>query len=385
MKAPAKLDCLDGMRGLAVLAVILFHHRLECESHVRSAFYGLLAPSRFGFLGVHLFLVLSGFCLTYSLIRRTRAARAPTLRRFLADRWWRIAPPYYVAIALYLLAASLQADLGLPPLRAEPNTIRQVAMHVGFVHGLRGDTIEAINSPFWSLSLEFQFYAVLPLLFALSERLGYRWVIAGVAVLSLAWRAAVLRAMPSQTFLLHGFFLGRWAEFAFGMGVASWYAGRDGRAQATPCVKVNGLLAAGCLLLVIGAGLSSRGAILVVDTTVGAGFALILTATLLSSEAGGRLGQLVASPYLVRIGVISYSLYLTHSLALAWIDRGYARLVSRTSVATEVMLFVVAATLVWSIGWVYFQVVERRFVRSVDATTRGSGAWEPAIVGHAIA
>ena len=230
MKTAAKLECLDGLRGIAVLAVILFHHRLECESHRRSLLYSVLAPSRFGHVGVHLFLVLSGFCLTYSLIRREQSGRYPTLRRFLADRWWRIAPPYYVAIALYLVANAVQVAAGFPSLRGEPNTLRQVAMHLGFLHGLREDTIEAINSPFWSLSLEFQFYATLPLLFAMAGRFGYGRVIAAVSVASFAWRAAVLYVVPGHAFLVNGFFLGRWTEFALGMGVAAWYAG-PGRSE----------------------------------------------------------------------------------------------------------------------------------------------------------
>ncbi len=373
MKSSAKLDCLDGLRGIAVLAVIVFHHRLECESHVRSAFYPWLAPSRLGYLGVHLFLVLSGFCMTLSLIRRSREGRSPTLNRFLSARFWRIAPPYYLAMVLYLAASWSQVELGLSPLRNEPNTIRQVLMHLGFLHGLRGDTIDAINSPFWSLSLEFQFYAILPLLFALSERIGYRWIIAVATTSSLVWRAGVLRAIPNQTFLLNGFFLGRWAEFAFGMGVASWYTSIVD-STSDPSRKLGKiLLAAGLALVTLGAAMTARGSILVVDTTIGLGFALVLMAVLLSDRSGGRLGRWIASPALVRAGVISYSLYLTHSLILAWVDRGYARLVTQTSVVSEVALLAIATVMIAAFGLLFFQVVERRFIRSIDAASKSPG------------
>ena len=92
-RSSAKLDCLDGLRGVAILLVVLFHlaggggqpyHRLVASA---------LTPFRFGYTGVHLFLVLSGFCLTHSLLRRAAAGRPPTIRSYLASRFWRIAPP----------------------------------------------------------------------------------------------------------------------------------------------------------------------------------------------------------------------------------------------------------------------------------------------------
>ena len=319
-------------------------------------------------MGVHLFLVLSGFCLTYSLIRREQSGRSPTLRRFLADRWWRIAPPYYVAIALYLVANAVQVAAGFPSLRGEPNTLRQVAMHLGFLHGLREDTIEAINSPFWSLSLEFQFYATLPLLFAMAGRFGYGRVIAAVFVASFAWRAAVLYVVPGHAFLLNGFFLGRWTEFALGMGVAAWYAGPGRSDVANRAGLVLRLAACGAILLGASSLAAGRGAVLAADPAIGAGFALILGATLVSAERGGRLGRMVASPMLVRVGAgCSFSLYLTHSLALAWIDRGYAALRDEDERReTEAALFATAGVAVGLSGGLFFRTVERRFLRSVD-------------------
>ena len=66
---------------------------------------------------------------------------------------------------------------------------------------------------------------------------------------------------------------------------------------------------------------------------------------------------------------MSFSLYLTHSLALAWIDRGYAALVTRTSVATEAALFATAGVAVGLTGGLFFRTVERRFLRSIDLNT----------------
>src|SRR5436309_879806 len=102
MPANKQIACVDGLRGLAVIAVVLFHHRLQHERDaLHSTFSQLLAPVRFGFSGVDLFFVLSGFCLTYSLLGRAKAGRFPTLQSYLSARWWRLAPPYYAAAALY--------------------------------------------------------------------------------------------------------------------------------------------------------------------------------------------------------------------------------------------------------------------------------------------
>ena len=136
MTRPAKLDCLDGLRGIAILAVVFFHHRIECQLLPSSTLYRLLAPTRFGFVGVHLFLVLSGFCLTNSLIRKARAGRNYSLRQYLTDRWWRIAPPFYAAIILCLIARPLFRLTSRVVLGNEALNFSIIAKHIFFVHGL---------------------------------------------------------------------------------------------------------------------------------------------------------------------------------------------------------------------------------------------------------
>ena len=226
MSPHGKLDAIDGLRGLAVLGVIGFHQRL-CWDRLPTPtlVHRLLAPSRFGYVGVHLFLVLSGFCLTHSLLRRRREGRSPTLRRYLVDRWRRIAPPYYA-----VMAACIALNLALSAPAAWPGW-RQFLYHPTFLHGLRPDTLGAINAPFWSLSIEFQFYLWLPLLFAASVKLGVVPVVSTVVAASLAWRTYVLSTIPDDQWLLMGSFAGRWSEFAAGMAVAWWH---DRRLAAGP-------------------------------------------------------------------------------------------------------------------------------------------------------
>src|SRR4051812_7699293 len=101
-----RLAFIDGLRGVAMLSVLLYH----CWVHTIRApillalgrhHLDLTAPLHLGYLGVNLFLVLSGFCLTYPLARIGVAEMNLDLRRFFRRRAWRILPPYYVALILF--------------------------------------------------------------------------------------------------------------------------------------------------------------------------------------------------------------------------------------------------------------------------------------------
>src|SRR5947209_5090727 len=93
-----RLPFIDGLRGVAMLSVLLYHcwvHtiRVPLALAVGGRHLDLTAPLHLGYLGVHLFLVLSGFCLTYPLALRGAAGMTLDLRRFFRRRARRILPP----------------------------------------------------------------------------------------------------------------------------------------------------------------------------------------------------------------------------------------------------------------------------------------------------
>jgi peptidoglycan/LPS O-acetylase OafA/YrhL len=246
---------------------------------------------------------------------------------------------------------------------------RQIGVHLTFLHGLRADTLQAINPPFWSLSLEFQFYLTLPLLFALAERIGYRAVIAGVVVVSLFYRIAILYACPDDFTHLSKFFLGRWAEFGFGMAVASW-ANRREEGPRWLVAKSSAwiALAASLAVLATAIALELKGRFLLGDPAMGLGFALLLISAILSEESAWGLGRWLSWRPLTALGTISYSVYLTHSVVQEWLDRSYARHVGfQATLATDILLFVVGLTSIAAVGLLFYLLVESRFARSIDS------------------
>ena len=153
---------LDGVRGLAILLVVFFH--LPTEPGWGGAL-GLTLP--FGWMGVQLFFVLSGFLITRILLRSKDQRLGPYLRRFYVRRALRIFPLYY---GYLLVLALVYAATSLP---------EQFARYWPYLatftwNWTRADAAWEESNRFvhlWSLSVEEQFYLLWPLLvFALSRR-----------------------------------------------------------------------------------------------------------------------------------------------------------------------------------------------------------------------
>lgn len=368
----SKLVVVDGLRGLAVLLVISFHHRLESEGFRRTAVFRMLAPTRYGWIGVHLFLVLSGFCLAYSFLRRAESGRDSTLASYLGGRVRRIVPAYYAAIALYLVLGWFLRVLGRPAYRTDVVDARQILTHLTFVHGLWSDTIEAFNSPFWSLSLEFQFYLILPLIFVACSKIGARSTIALLAVASLIWRVVVVWQWPEGLHLLNGFFLGRVTEFGFGVLAAFWFLDRT-RDELWMPRNDGGLVAVGLVLVGLGLVIPGWFNLVVADHVIGLGWTCLLIAALRSTRRVGWLARVLSGRWIVCVGSVSYSLYLTHSLALAVVDRNYVRVVGEISWVTDLGLVAAVGLAIAAVGTLFYLGIERRFLRSVDRKERPLG------------
>lgn len=168
---------LDGVRALAVLAVLVFHAQ----------------PSWLpgGFIGVDVFFVLSGYLITGILLHDVRQHGRIRLGQFWWRRWWRLGP----ALLLMLLAYGAVAAMVLPHegLRARAWDLLLAMTYMGnWARAWQWHDLTDLGHT-WSLAVEMQFYLVWPLLLMLVLRLSRQsgrylgWVL-GLAALSLLWR-----------------------------------------------------------------------------------------------------------------------------------------------------------------------------------------------------
>lgn len=204
-----RIAFLDGLRGLAVLAVVFFHASKFVPAIAHSTTFGTALLQQLCH-GVDLFFILSGFCLAYPTLKKlsTRGALQFDVAAYAARRVVRIVPPYYAAILLLALAASLAWVHAASP-NAIPNAgAYDIARQALFIDA----DVHLLNGSFWSLAVEFRWYFLFPLVLWLWIRSPRGFLIAGAGV---ALAATLTRAQSLDLLFLPTFMLGIVAAAAF--------------------------------------------------------------------------------------------------------------------------------------------------------------------------
>ncbi len=194
----AKDHIVDAMRGFAALLVAYFHCRQVSWVGMQTFHQAggrtfdlntivsyLTLPIAWGSAGVPIFFVISGYCIHRGAALRLAANPGYRLdaMNFWARRFARIYPVLFAALLLTFALDWISYQL--PPVN---HKLREIGLHSFLVNlfslqGVAGKTYGS-NGALWTLSLEVQFYAVYPLLFALRRRIGMTQVLALVAAIN---------------------------------------------------------------------------------------------------------------------------------------------------------------------------------------------------------
>ena len=172
------------MRFLAACAVMLFHYTFRGPlDHIWPASFPILGEvSKYGYLGVNVFFILSGFVILMSAYEKNAFG-------FAIARMIRLYPAYWTCLALSALAILLAGDAH------KGITLRQFLANLTMAHSFFG--VRDVSGVYWTLAVELKFYFLIFLILAIGQvhRIGYwlgAWLLASIG-LSLRSPHGILR------------------------------------------------------------------------------------------------------------------------------------------------------------------------------------------------
>lgn len=376
--ALAHMPAIDGLRGIAIL-LVLIHHFTPVVSGTWFT-KKMLTVAHTGWVGVDLFFVLSGFLIT-SILLRTKNAPDYFLN-FYARRTLRIFPIYYATLAVVLL--------GLPALLTVPYVGTAITAAFGrlvsdlptmingqswlWLYGsnvkiaVAGERWGAVNH-FWSLAVEEHFYLVWPLVVYFCSRAKLKQV-----CLTLILAAPIMRVMLAlggfDSVVSYVLTPTRMDSMALGGLMAALLAEKDGMLKWRPRIAIGAIVSLIGLAAI--AGYHRR-----LDrddfatTFVGYTFLALVSAWIVLEcgriKKGTTACNVISNPVFASLGRYSYGIYVTHMFFAKTYDilLPYTTLHRLTgSYAAAIIIHAVGCILMsWGIAWVCFHAFEKHFLR----------------------
>jgi peptidoglycan/LPS O-acetylase OafA/YrhL len=329
VKPQVHLGVLDLLRGFAALFVVLFH--FTGDSHVGGAlakFYSPFMRDTFswGFLGVDIFFVISGFIIPYSIWNISYTIQ--DFRKYMIKRVVRICPPAYCIIGFilvqwYIVDRFLHHDAKL----ISTISLGQVLSNLFFLVPLT--QYKWFNGVFWTLAIEFQFYIILGLTFK------YLYIKSKLPVFICV---GVLLGLACH---IPGFGGGNFLTYSplFFIGGATLLFYKS---------KINKSAFLVTLLVFFSLSWSSL--------SLAAGLFGLVTALVIAFVK-------VQHPLFKFIGTISYSLYLTHFLVGSTVEFFLSKVFSPMTEIQNVIGIAICVIFSCAASYVYFLLIEKPFLK----------------------
>jgi peptidoglycan/LPS O-acetylase OafA/YrhL len=376
-RSPARLAGMDGLRAFACLTVFLenFHHSMGMTVHGHAGPFDFPYFAESG-IGVALLLVLSGALTSLPFWRQLDSGvRAGTWRAFALRRLLRLAPAYYICVALYLLLS------GHSPSGSE------TAAHFLFVNNLREDWFYSISPQFWTIGVFLQLYLAIPLFFVPLRVLRVRGRRAAAIAIALVAGSYLLHAGLMET--RHDWFGWPLSEITepdglvlshsalahlplFALGIAAGYAlsrlsAWHARTVSVPrrCEAIFWICLAGSLLLATVPALAS------LDLPYGRylfpWMPLMLAGCIVTIPFTAGARRLFESAPLRALGVVSYGVYVYHMLCMT----ALVRLIPPVDGPLDKIAFAaIALSLTIAVATASYLAIERPILRWSDVRLR---------------
>jgi peptidoglycan/LPS O-acetylase OafA/YrhL len=336
---------LTGIRALAALLVLGMH----TEQNVPAGLVLLMHFFTRGYLGVDLFFVLSGYIITYVYQASLASPNRHAVQIFLWHRLIRLYPVHVTVLAGLIAMVYLAHAYHIPLNRPDQWDASHLAWHLTLLHAWGALQITGWNQPSWSISAEWFAYLLFPLLAPALTFVRDRLAALIIAIAALAGMAAV-------------FAMTRW-PLIMELGGPS-------------LLRISGEFLCGaalCRAVFLGKGLPALsgdvvggGALLAFVAGASAGLPDLALVTLLAATVFGAatcvgpLASVLATPPLVWLGEISYSVYMVHFPVLIAIRRLWEGVgFSEWGRSGHILAFATTITIVIAVSAALFYLVER--------------------------
>lgn len=362
-----QIDALDGLRGFAVLIVILAH-----TGNAGFHLIPFLDLSGAGHAGVYLFFELSAFLLTYLFI--AHGSNAFTLDRiaiYFQRRFFRIYPLYFLYLTAALISTWLVSiyrpdlSIGIPM----SLTLGEYATQLLMIEG-KGIT--------WSIPVEFHFYFMLPLVaYGIVVLCGNRvrpavlFIACLLGLAALLWPIEKAESIRSVVYHLPVFLFGTTLALLHQHWITS---GRNRNQKSALVIEILGLLSLLAILLLTPSMLRSLGfsSFAFKPHRQFLLFAMLWGTVIFAAIHGnGLIGQVFRIKWLRYLGFISFSAYLLHPVFISGIVKSGLKEFLHPFASGWLVLTLTAA-----VSWVTFSLIEKPMSRySLKPTIAWRAIW----------
>jgi len=372
LHSSTRLPALDGIRGIAIAFVVVFHAFLWSGFRPAVPVDRIVAAlSKPGWSGVDLFFVLSGFLITGILY--DAKGRDGYFRKFYTRRFLRIFPLYYGFLGVFFIVLPWLRPLGRHHSSLSNDQIWYWTYLANLSFALKGLPPVRSLVHFWSLAVEEHFYLVWPWLVFTLDRRALKVACLGIAVGSLGARAAIWAAAPHPTLPAYMLTPARMDALAVGALVALIArepGGLAGLAKWAPPAAASSAALLGMVCFWRHDLLPTDAVVQTLGFTLLAIFFGSVLAIAVTSPPETLAGRFFAHPGLRFLGRYSYGLYVFH-LPIMWYMRDVlnARSVpalAGSQLAGQVLFTAATGSLTLAVAMVSWHFYEARFLKYKD-------------------